>query len=171
MNRIALARTHDIRNISYELEVKSRYYASTDNNILYPQQMRKCNDDASSEMVPKRVDFVQNNRSPEQKNERENNMNTSSYPNNCYNGKVMNAVYNVDHNDVALRQPETDCENEYYNDDGNWYTQQPYVVVRESKDKFKFGGEKHRFKYFWTLYNKKHLKRSRQCYCLNLKSQ
>ena len=72
MNRIPLARTHDIRNLSYEREVKSRYYAPTNSNRLYPQQMKKCNYDASRKTVPKSIDFVQNNVSHKQRNERQN---------------------------------------------------------------------------------------------------
>ena len=100
-----LARTHDIRNLSYEREVKSRYYAPTDDNRLYRQPMRKCNCDTSSEIVPKCVDFEQNYASSKQRNERKNYMsaskrnddrNTSSYLNSRYGGKVTNAVYDAE---------------------------------------------------------------------------
>ena len=164
-----LARTHDIRNLSYEHEVKSRYYEPTEKNRLYPQQIRKCNYDVLSEIVPKRVDFVQNNTSSKQRNERKNYMSmsmlnqlcidsrdTSSCPGNRSSDNIAKMVYNADQNGVALWQPQTDCDNGCYNDDSGLYMQQPYVIMGETtKNTFKFSGDKTQFAYFWSLYTQK----------------
>ena len=106
-------------------------------------------------LLLKHVDFVQNKASHQERNERTNDIsaseqnqlindvrNTLLYPSNRYGGNVANTVYNADENNATVWRPQTDFDNKYYNDDGGRYTQQPYVVMRETKDTFQFSGDK-----------------------------